>query len=54
MCGQCRRYFKSSEDVNNHSHALDIAIQMRNDGEPEQDIIDYLQHCIANEALITE
>lgn len=38
QCGQCGRWFDTKEEVNSHSHVNDIAEQMREDGESEEDI----------------
>jgi hypothetical protein len=37
-CGQCGKYFESEEAVYSHSHVNDIASEMRDNGDSDEDI----------------
>jgi hypothetical protein len=41
-CGQCGRFFQTQDEVYSHSHVMDIADQMRENGENEDDIDDFI------------
>lgn len=42
-CGQCGRFFDTQEDVYSHSHTDDIAEQMREEGESEDRIEEFMK-----------
>ena len=43
-CGDCCKFFKSKEDIHDHSHTMDIVEQMRENGESEEDILALIKY----------